>query len=74
MSTCETLPATIPVSPRASTLAGRIAAFWRGIVQGAAARRRAARRRWLRYTTELELAKLPPEVRKDIGWPTRQDY
>ena len=41
----------------------------------AAAKRRAeARRAWLRHTTEVEISRLPPEIRKDIGWPTRQDY
>ena len=39
-----------------------------------AERREKARRAWLRHTTEVELSRLPPEIKKDIGWPGRQDY
>jgi hypothetical protein len=36
-----------------------------------ATRRDRARKAWVRHVTEVEISRLPPEVRKDIGWPTR---
>lgn len=54
------------VSARPSTLIGRLSS-------ALAAYRNEARRRWLIRTTEKAIAELTPQMRKDIGWPTRYD-
>lgn len=46
----------------ASRLAGLITTY-----------RREARRRWIARVTEKAIAELSPQMRKDIGWPTRYD-
>jgi hypothetical protein len=51
---------------RATSLAGRLSGLLTTY-------RQKARRRWLVYVTERAVAELSPQMRKDIGWPTRFD-
>lgn len=51
---------------RATTFVGRLAGLF-------SAYRRQARRRWIARVTEKAIADLSPQMRKDIGWPTRYD-
>ncbi|WP_099864785.1 hypothetical protein [Pararhizobium haloflavum] len=55
------------------TIGQTIIAAFNALRTASARRREKARRDWLRYTTDREIAQLPPEVRKDIGWPQRRN-
>lgn len=60
--------------PQPVTLTQRVVSLVHRLMADARARRERARRAWRRYQTEIELASLPPEIRKDIGWPDRRDF
>lgn len=48
-----------------------ISSIFADIARRWADKRERARKAWMRHLTEVEISRLPPEVRKDIGWPTR---
>lgn len=72
---CETstFSAALSGATHADTIGAMILSFLARQRARAADRRARAKKAWLRHVTEREIAKLPPETRKDIGWPTRRD-
>jgi hypothetical protein len=56
-----------------NTLVTSTIGLWARMRDAYARRRERARKNWVRYTTELEISKLSPELRKDIGWPNRYE-
>lgn len=78
MAHCDTREAssvgeTLTRFNHGDTIGRAVLGFFRSLRDAAARRREKARRDWLRHTTEAEIARLSPELRKDIGWPGRYE-